>query len=169
MNSDQIKAQYPIRDIIQNRYGLRIRNGFVKCPFHRGDNSASLKVYDSTQTYYCFGCGAGGDIFDFVQRMEGCSFKDAFLLLGGEYERKQKKTLNKLQLKHRKRAAKKQADYEDEKRLIQERERESTLRDIKIYRFIKNNSEPLSDRWCNAVNKLDYLFQKLEGAENYRL
>lgn len=166
MNSNEIKDQYPIRDIIQNRYGLRIRNGFVKCPFHRGDNSASLKVYDSTQTYYCFGCGAGGDIFDFVQRMEGCSFKDAFLLLGGEYEKAQK--VNRPLIEHNKRAKQKQKEYEDKQQQKREIERESVLYEIKIYRFIRDNSEPLSDRWCNAVNKLQYLFQKLEGAEVYQ-
>ena len=166
MNSDQIKSQYPIRDIIQNRYGLRIRNGFVKCPFHRGDNSASLKVYDNTQTYYCFGCGAGGDIFDFVQRMEGCSFKDAFLLLGGEYEKKQK--INKKLMAHRKRAKQQQIKGDTKKREQRKEERIALCREIELYRFIARHSKPLSDRWCNAKNKLQFLLQKLEGAEQYQ-
>ena len=165
MNSDQIKDKFTMRDIVTNRYGFRIRRGFIKCPFHKGDNSASLKIYD--RSFYCFGCGEGGDIFKFVQEMEGCSFKDAFLLLGGEYEKAQK--VNKKLIAHRKRARQQQINYENEKQLRKEQERESVLREIEDYRFIKNHSQPLSDLWCEAVNKLDYLFQRLEGAENYRL
>lgn len=164
MNSDQIKEQFTMRDIVTNRYGFRIRRGFIKCPFHKGDNSASLKIYD--RSFYCFGCGVGGDIFKFVQEMEGCSFKDAFLLLGGEYKKKQKQ--NKSLIAHNKRARQQQINYENEKQLRNSQERKKCLREIELYRFIKNHSKPLSDRWCNAVNKLQYLFQKLEGAENYR-
>lgn len=164
MNSDQIKDRFTMRDIVTNRYGFRIRRGFIKCPFHKGDNSASLKIYD--RSFYCFGCGVGGDIFKFVQEMEGCSFKDAFLLLGGEYEKAQK--VNRPLIEHNKRAKQKQKEYEDKQQQKRELERESVLYEIKIYRFIRDNSKPLSDRWCNAVNKLQYLFQKLEGAEVYQ-
>ena len=44
-------------------------------PFHYGDHTASLKIYKDS--FYCFGCGASGDIFDFVMRMERCDFKTA--------------------------------------------------------------------------------------------
>ena len=166
MNSKQIKEQYSIKDIITGRYGFKIRNGFVKCPFHRGDNSASLKIYDKTNTYYCFGCGAGGDIFDFVQRMEGCSFKEAYLMLGGEYEKKQK--VNKKLTAHRKRVKQQQLEHNKQIENKNKEERIALSKEIELYRFIVKHSEPLSDRWCNAKNKLQFLLQKFEGAEQYQ-
>lgn len=79
MTSDEIKEIYSMRDILI-RYGLQpSRKGFIHCPFHQGDRDASMKVYD--RDFHCFACGAHGDIFSFVMKMECCSFKDAFYLL----------------------------------------------------------------------------------------
>lgn len=81
MTSEEIKAKYSMRDILA-KYGIQPnRSGFICCPFHKGDREASMKIYGDS--YYCFGCGASGDIFSFVERMEGCGFKDAFYALGG--------------------------------------------------------------------------------------
>lgn len=75
MDKEQIKQTYSMGDVVL-RYGLHVnRAGFINCPFHSGDRSASLKIYPDS--FYCFGCGAGGDIFAFVERMEGCDFKEA--------------------------------------------------------------------------------------------
>ena len=84
MTREEIKEKYSMRDVL-DRYGLEPnRAGFLRCPFHQGDREASLKVYP--HDYHCFGCGANGDIFDFIMRMEDLSFREAFLALGGEYE-----------------------------------------------------------------------------------
>lgn len=40
---------------------------FVKCPFHN-EETASLSFFKNFQRWHCFGCGDGGDYFDFVQR-----------------------------------------------------------------------------------------------------
>lgn len=45
-----------------------------------------MKIYD--RDYNCFGCGANGDIFSFIEQFYGIGFKDAFLMLGGTYEKK---------------------------------------------------------------------------------
>jgi DNA primase len=47
-----------------------------RCPLHR-DARPSLVVYPHSQSYFCFGCGAGGDVIDFVARINGLSFKEA--------------------------------------------------------------------------------------------
>lgn len=52
------------------------------CPFH-GDTRPSLIVYPATQSYYCFGCGAGGDVIDFVARLNKVGFRDAVEMLCG--------------------------------------------------------------------------------------
>ena len=40
-------------------------------------------VYEETSSYFCFGCGAGGDVFDFVGRLHGTSFRETAALLAG--------------------------------------------------------------------------------------
>lgn len=47
-----------------------------KCPFHN-EKTPSFFVSPLRQSYYCFGCGAKGDIFTFVQELEGLSFREA--------------------------------------------------------------------------------------------
>lgn len=84
MTKEEIKERYSMREIIA-RYGLYPnRSGFISCPFHKGDREASMKIYD--KDFHCFGCGANGDIFSFVQRMEDISFREAFQSLGGTYQ-----------------------------------------------------------------------------------
>lgn len=46
------------------------------CPFHK-DKTPSLKVYSKTNSFYCFGCGAGGSAVNFVMLYQHCSFKEA--------------------------------------------------------------------------------------------
>lgn len=53
-----------------------------RCPLH-SDGEPSLVVYPQTQSYFCFGCQAGGDVIDFVSRQRQVSFKEAAGLLNG--------------------------------------------------------------------------------------
>lgn len=54
------------------------------CPFH-ADRHPSLHVNVKDQYYKCFACGEGGDLFKFVQKMEGCDFREALKKLAGWY------------------------------------------------------------------------------------
>ena len=64
------------------RYGLNVnRNGMAVCPFHR-DRHPSMKV---DRRYYCFGCGATGDVIDFVSLLHGISAKAAALMLARDF------------------------------------------------------------------------------------
>lgn len=79
---EDVKQNNPLPDVMQ-RYGVNVNKKlFAICPFH-ADKNGSLKVYKNN-TYHCFGCGSDGDVIDFVQRMEGCDWKTAYHLLGGE-------------------------------------------------------------------------------------
>ena len=58
-------------------YGIRVgRNGMVCCPFHN-DRTPSMKV-DSR--FYCFGCGASGDVIDFAALLHGLGKREAAVL-----------------------------------------------------------------------------------------
>ena len=59
--------------------GRRVRQGL--CPFHE-ETEGSFTVYADTERWYCFGCGSGGDVLDFVQRREGVGLAEALALLG---------------------------------------------------------------------------------------
>src|SRR5689334_25085620 len=47
------------------------------CPFH-SEKTGSFSVHATRQFYHCFGCGASGDVFSFVQKMENITFPEAF-------------------------------------------------------------------------------------------
>jgi DNA primase len=53
------------------------------CPFH-SEKSPSFGVSADKQLFHCFGCGAGGDLFDYVMRIEGLDFPEAVRLLARE-------------------------------------------------------------------------------------
>ncbi|MBP6945187.1 hypothetical protein KBD61_04525 [Patescibacteria group bacterium] len=52
----------------------------IKCPFHL-DNTPSLALYEDTNSFYCFGCGKGGDVIRFVESLYDCGFKEAITRL----------------------------------------------------------------------------------------
>mgnify|MGYP003289826004 FL=1 len=56
----------------------RISKGL--CPFH-GEKTASFTVYPDTQSYYCFGCGNGGDVITFIKNIENLDYIDAVRFL----------------------------------------------------------------------------------------
>lgn len=67
-------------------YGLTVdRAGFCKCPFHQGDNTGSLKVYDGSGGWHCFGCGAGSSVIDFVMLHFGLPFGGAMEKLNEDF------------------------------------------------------------------------------------
>jgi DNA primase len=53
------------------------------CPFH-SEKTPSFGVDTEKKLYHCFGCQAGGDVFDFVMRIEGISFREALVQLAKE-------------------------------------------------------------------------------------
>lgn len=73
-----IRAAHPIAETIQGA-GVELlprgRRFVARCPFHR-DSAPSLTVYPDTASWYCYGCEVGGDVFEFVRRIRGLSFKE---------------------------------------------------------------------------------------------
>ena len=84
-NSDlynQIKDSIDIVDLIGERVNLRKSGrGFMGlCPFH-GEKTPSFHVWPDTQSYYCFGCHEGGNIFTFIMKTEGLNYNEALEFL----------------------------------------------------------------------------------------
>ena len=79
---ETIKAAVPLRQAAEH-YGLRVLpNGMACCPFHK-DRHPSLKLNEDY--FYCFGCGASGDVIDFTARLFGISPKDATKKLAEDF------------------------------------------------------------------------------------
>lgn len=78
----QIKDKLPIVDVVSQyvkleRAGSTLR---ARCPFH-SERTPSFFVSSDRGTYHCFGCNVGGDIFSFVEQIEGLDFKGALKIL----------------------------------------------------------------------------------------
>ena len=80
-----LKARHPLGDAVEAS-GVRLRGrGRVRqgvCPFHE-EVEGSFTVYADSERFYCFGCGLGGDVLDFIRRVENLSLPEAIERLGG--------------------------------------------------------------------------------------
>jgi DNA primase len=81
-----LKSKASIVDVIASRIRLRKsgKDWFGLCPFHK-EKTGSLKVDADRGYYYCFGCGATGDIINFVKDFDKISFVEAVELLANLY------------------------------------------------------------------------------------
>ena len=80
-----LKARHPLGDTVEAA-GVRLRGrGRVRqgvCPFH-DESEGSFTVYADSERFYCFGCGEGGDVLDFIRRVENLSLPEAIARLDG--------------------------------------------------------------------------------------
>ena len=80
-----LKARHPLGDTVEAA-GVRLRGrGRVRqgvCPFH-DEAEGSFTVYGDSERFYCFGCGEGGDVLDFIQRAENLTLPEAIARLDG--------------------------------------------------------------------------------------
>ena len=84
-----LKRRHPLGPVVeaagvQLRGRGRVRQGL--CPFHE-ETEGSFTVYADTQRWYCFGCGLGGDVLDFIQRTDGVDLPEAIRRLDASPER----------------------------------------------------------------------------------
>ena len=74
----ELKMKTDIKDVISTYVTLKRRGATLVglCPFHN-EKTPSFTVYPATQSFYCFGCGAGGDAITFVKKIENLDYLDA--------------------------------------------------------------------------------------------
>lgn len=74
----EIKYKNPIEEVVSSYVNLK-RSGHNLsglCPFHN-EKTPSFTVYPDTSSFYCFGCGAGGDVFTFISKIENLDYIEA--------------------------------------------------------------------------------------------
>lgn len=77
-----LRRSNPIEEVMSSYVPLKKqgRNYACVCPFH-ADKNPSCIVYTDTESYYCFGCHAGGDVITFIKEIENMEFEEAVKLL----------------------------------------------------------------------------------------
>ncbi len=153
------RTRYSLRDIVSADVVLRRHSGgwMGKCPFHN-EKTPSFHVSDTRGTFKCFGCGAWGDIFDYVMLRNGLSFAESVTRLLGSSE-----TVHTAAA-FRKRQPDRESEAEDEKRRmahahavwLKRRPIEGTL--AEIYLRCRGITLPLPDAlghvdeaWCSDI------------------
>ncbi|NLA76277.1 MAG: DNA primase [Clostridiales bacterium] len=74
----ELREKAEIEDIISSYVSLRRRGKTFSgiCPFHN-EKTPSFTVYPETQSFYCFGCGKGGDVITFIRQIENLDYMEA--------------------------------------------------------------------------------------------
>lgn len=149
MTREEILEKTTMRDVL-DLYGIHAVRGMCSCPFHGADRHPSMKIFPDG--FHCFACGAHGDIFAFVQKMEGCDFKAAFLKLGGAYRDvgDRERAVNRLKWQRARENARKRQEREQEfKRTL--------AWAISYCRAAGCVLEPMSEDWCFFQDRLPQL------------
>lgn len=79
---EEIKSKNEISDVISAYVTLKRAGSNMQglCPFHN-EKSPSFTVFPATQSFYCFGCGAGGDAVTFIRKTENLDYAEAVRFL----------------------------------------------------------------------------------------
>lgn len=140
---------------VAEHYGFEPnRAGFIKCPFHQGDHTASLKLYPDDGGFHCFGCGAGGSVIDFVMRLFDLSFPQAVVRLSSDFNlgltarRLTKQEASKILEDRRKKEEEKERAAQEYRKMAEEHR--YWWEALKYFDY----PHPM---WVNAVKRLPYL------------
>ena len=79
---EEIRLNNDIDSVMSSYVNLKRagRDSVCSCPFH-SEKTPSCHVYSDTQSFYCFGCGAGGDVITFIRRIENLDYIEAIRFL----------------------------------------------------------------------------------------
>lgn len=149
--AEAIKLKLSTR-MVAERYGLNPdRSGFISCPFH-ADKTPSLKVYDQPgHGFFCYGCGAGGSVIDFVMRLFQIRFSQAILRLNMDFQ------LNAIGQIAGYREIRK---FQQHREQIRQRESAKKARTLELcmehcqFWQIARFGRIWSDEWCDAIDKI---------------
>src|SRR5947209_11400967 len=87
VDTELLRLRHPIVDLVAS-YGIELRRSGShfsgRCPFHADRGRPNMAVFPRSGLWVCFRCDARGDAIAFVQRIDGISFREAAVLLGGD-------------------------------------------------------------------------------------
>lgn len=164
--ADTIRATVPMLHAIEFYYPeLNPRHNRIPCPIHNGKD---YNFAFGTDWYKCYVCGAAGDVISFVKESQ-CAptrldaikrINNDFMLhlpLRGEVDTQFSETALNRRKEAQKRERIRQAWWDKYDTLMDEWAK---------YDKIKMSAEPMSDEWCNAVKRLEYIGYLLDGLPN---
>ena len=140
------------------------RSGFISCPFHTGDSTASLKLFPDGG-WKCFGCNRYGSAIDFVMELFNISFPQACVRLDNDF--RLGLTGIKPDGKAQSEAVRKRREEQREAARI-EAEQLRQAQEYRLWWTIKRIARPGSCWWAMAVENLLYLDYLLEEEERRR-
>lgn len=82
---EEAKARLTMQDVAQHYSFTPNRAGFIRCPFHTGDRTASLKIYPGRHGFHCFACNRGGSVIDFTAELFSLNPLDAVKKLNTDF------------------------------------------------------------------------------------
>lgn len=147
-----------MRDIA-DKYGYKIKNNMIRCPFHN-DKTASMKIYD--KSFYCFGCNKTGDLIQFVEYLFNLNFKEAMQKINLDFNLNLSSNIK--------------IDYDKIKSIQEEKQRKEKQKNIifqqkcdillSYNRYIKYFSKRINkNNWENYTHIIAFLKDKAEMLE----
>lgn len=162
--AEQVKSRLSSRAVAEAYGHYPNRAGFILCPFH-GEKTASLKFFDDTGRWKCFGCNAGGDCIDFVRLLFGLNVSAAILRLNSDFNlgltagRPDPRETARIERERATRAAAEAAYNAEQQRVILEYRR---LHHARIHKAPQSPDEPFDEEYIEALlrlARLDYWFE----------
>jgi len=167
-DTEEIKKRIDIVELINGYVPLKKAGVNYKalCPFHKED-TPSFMVSPEKQIWHCFGCSEGGDIFTFVQKMEGLDFPDALKMLADKAGVKLKRIDAKLG-----RQKTKLSDINEDAASLYHQVLLKTGAGSKAHKYLKNRR--ISDQTIRdfqigyAPDKWEFTINALTSKKNYK-
>lgn len=173
--ADKINECVTMREVM-DFYSIDMHRGdFVCCPFHAGDRTASLKVYD--KSWYCFGCKRGSTVVDFVKEYDRVGYRKAIencnryfslnIPLGETYTILQERRAKEEIRRRKEERAAKEAEHN---RLIDNYNKafdRFAVADCTLISDLPSCIEDMTDRFANALKRyadVKYEYQEAEAA-----
>lgn len=170
MNLFESAKTVPIEQVINVMHGLsgaRRQSGrlVISCPFHSGDRTPSFTIYEKTNSFYCFGCGVGGDGIKFVQKLYNLTPRDAAMVICRAFGLMVDSNSNKPETQ----AIRQQIESQQERRKLERAllawvdaayVKLCALR--RIYFTALDGFEELQSEWCIMLEYIDYILDLLQ-------
>lgn len=157
---EYIKANVRVEDVFGRYIGGEVdRKGYCKCPFHN-EKTASFKLFRENNSFYCFGCGAGGNVINLCAKALGISYSDAISRIDADYNLGLRQRDFKTDLQREKEAAQR-AKQKKAAQLAEQLNEECYGILTDYYKWLRN--QPESDVKAFQLNYIDRLLNRFTG------